>query len=171
MPLETKHWFSQVWHRGASGKTNGFPRSGKRYLWKNTSFPWWTKGYPQKNKDSTRFCKEAPFEKHTFGKGSPSDKHWFPRCVEAERTQASIQKAAGAAKWSETMVKISHMCFRGARKLKSRRLPLKKPREQPICHETCLKSAIRASGGTQKLQSRKLPLKKPREQPNGQRPL
>ena len=131
VPLETKHWFSQVWHRGASGKTNGFPRSGKRYLWKNTSFPRWTKGYPQKNKDSTWFCKEAPFEKHTFGKGSPSEKHWFPRCVEAERMQASIQKAAGAAKWSETIIKISHMCFRGARKLKSRKLPRKRPREQP----------------------------------------
>ena len=40
--------------------------------------------------------------------------------AEAQKPQASTQKAAGAAKWSETIVKISHMCFRGAQKLKSR---------------------------------------------------
>ena len=45
--------------------------------------------------------------------------------AEAEKPQASTQKAAGAAKRSETILKISHMCFRGARKRKSCKLPLK----------------------------------------------
>ena len=51
--------------------------------------------------------------------------------AEASKPQTSTQKATGAAKWSETLAKISHMCFRGALKLESRKLPLKKPREQP----------------------------------------
>ena len=33
--------------------------------------------------------------------------------AEAQKPQASTQKAAGAAKWSETIIKISHMRFRG----------------------------------------------------------
>ena len=72
---------------------------------------------------------------------------------------------------SETLLKISHMCFRRARKLKSRKLPLKKPREQPNGQKPFKTNSHMCVRAARKLKSRKLPLKRPREQPNNQKPF